>query len=252
MKFISISSAISKDRPHTASKASVWISADPEMSYTTTCLLANSSRGNNYSSHIFSNNSKLLSQVVWTFPGQSRLWVASVSVAPQAPPCSHQWWPTHWSSTVGPGGGTSALVPGPPGQRGQLPAGGSLMPRFKCKFPGHRAPTAGPTTTLELLNGGGGDSTDDVSLQGAGAASKHATHLKLWHQHSPRTKIWGRYQQTNVTQKEIRSISNVWKCELLRCLLTEWWGRVCSLGSNCSWQSKIRSKIDPWGPVRPV
>ena len=67
--------------------------------------------------------------------------------------------------------------PGPPGQPDQLPAGGSLMPRFKCKFPGHRAPTAGPTTTLELLNGGGGDSTDDVSTQGAcWPASKHATH----------------------------------------------------------------------------
>ena len=44
----------------------------------------------------------------------------------------------------------------------KLPAGGggSLMPRFKCKFRGHSR----PTTTLELLNGGGGDSADDVSL----------------------------------------------------------------------------------------
>ena len=140
--------------------------------------------------------------MVWTFAGQSRLCVASVSVAPQAPPWSHQWWPTHWSPTVGPGGGTSALVPGPPGQRGQLPAGGSLMPRFKCKFPGHRAPTAGPTTTLELLNGGGGDSTDDVSLQGAGAASKHATHWKLW-QHSPRTKIQGDVNKQMSSRKKI-------------------------------------------------
>ena len=189
--------------------------------------------------------------MVWTFAGQSRLCVASVSVAPQAPPWSHQWWPTHWSPTVGPGGGTSALVPGPPGQRGQLPAGGSLMPRFKCKFPGHRAPTAGPTTTLELLNGGGGDSTDDVSLQGAGAASKHATHLKLWHQHSPRTKIQGDVSKQMSIRKKLLNFQ-LWKCELLGCLLTQWWGRVWSLGTNCSWQSKIRSKIDPWGPVRPV
>ena len=45
---------------------------------------------------------------------------------------------------------------------GQTPrwGGGSLMPRFKCKFRGHSR----PTTTLELLNGGGGDSADDVSL----------------------------------------------------------------------------------------
>ena len=52
------------------------------------------------------------------------------SVAPQAPP----WWPR----------------PRP----GQLPTGGShrpsLMPRFKCKFPGHRAPTAGADDYIRI------------------------------------------------------------------------------------------------------
>ena len=70
------------------------------------------------------------------------------------------------------------------------------------QIPGHRAPTAGPTTTLELLNGGGGDSTDDVSLQGGRAASKHATQLTvatLITLSSDKTLV--RRRQTNVSEE---------------------------------------------------
>ena len=240
MTFISISSEISKDRLNTASKASAlnqcwpW---DVLQDMPPSKLLK---RQQMLFSNIYSATT-LNFFLSWSEPSQD-------SRASESPACRlHPR--LHSPSGDLPSGPPLVPPPGPPGQRDQLPAGGSLMPRFKCKFPGHRAPTAGPTTTLELLNGGGGDSTDDVSTQGAWPASKHATHRRL----ATLTTFASDETSTNKCQSGKKSVNFVLgKCELLRCLLTEWWGRVWSLGSNCSWQSKIGSKIDPWGPVRPV
>ena len=132
--------------------------------------------------NIFSNSPFDLS-LKWSEPSQDSRASKSPacrSVAPQAPP----WWPR----------------PRP----GQLPTGGShrpsLMPRFKCKFPGHRAPTAGADDYIRIAKRRRRrQHWWCLSLQG----SKQTCHSTNLCQHSPSSKnlerdIW----QTNVTQEK--------------------------------------------------
>ena len=143
-----------------------------------------------------------------------------------------------WSST-GP----------PPGPPGQLPAGGSLMPRFKCKFPGHRAPTAGADDYIRIAKRRR-RRQHWWCLSLSRVRSKHATQPTFANIRLP-AKIWrGTFdKQTSLRKKQVnlKFSDNVNYCAVC-------WP-VCggeSRGINCSWQSKMGSKIDPRGPVRPV
>ena len=121
--------------------------------------------------NIFSNSPFDLS-LKWSEPSQDSRASKSPacrSVAPQAPP----WWPR----------------PRP----GQLPTGGShrpsLMPRFKCKFPGHRAPTAGADDYIRIAKRRR-RRQHWWCLSLSRVRSKHATQPTFANIHLP-AKIWG-------------------------------------------------------------
>ena len=122
MKFIRISSAISKDRLNIASKASALLTL---RSLTRDASEQTFSKGTN-TSHIYSAMTRNFF-LNWSEPSQD-------SRASESPACRLP--PRLLPVVTCPG---PPLVP-PPGPPGQLPAGGSLMPRFKCKFPGTARP----------------------------------------------------------------------------------------------------------------